>query len=457
MSRSGLLLTYYGDDFTGSTDVMEVLQWAGVPTVLFLEPPTVDLLQERFAHMRAVGVAGVSRSMNPAQMDAALPPIFAALRALGAPLFHYKICSTFDSSPTIGSIGHASEIGLRIFGEQTIPLVVGAPFLRRYVAFSNLFARVDDVTYRLDHHPTMSKHPVTPMHEADLRLHLAEQTTRSTAAMTLYHLDQPDDARRALVERWQDEHTGFIVFDTIDDQHLRIIGGLIEHLRERQTHPLFIVGSSGVEKTLALHWAAHSTLEPPAPPQPVGAVDQLIIVSGSAAPTTAEQIAWADAHGFVLHRLNAAHLVDPALADATREAAIAGALEHLSAGASVLLYSACGPDDPHIAETKAHMAQLALDPQTVGARLGTQQGMILRALLEQTGLRRAVVTGGDTCGYAARQLGIYALTAVMPIAPGAPLCRAYSDQPVFDGLHIALKAGQVGKHDYFGSILQGST
>ena len=41
---------------------------------------------------------------TPAEMDAALGPAFESLRALGAPLCHYKICSTFDSSPSIGSI-----------------------------------------------------------------------------------------------------------------------------------------------------------------------------------------------------------------------------------------------------------------------------------------------------------------------------------------------------------------
>ena len=32
------LLAFYGDDFTGSTDVMEALTLGGVPTVLLLEP-----------------------------------------------------------------------------------------------------------------------------------------------------------------------------------------------------------------------------------------------------------------------------------------------------------------------------------------------------------------------------------------------------------------------------------
>ena len=47
----GLLLSYYGDDFTGSTDVMEAFTAAGVPTVLFLRPPTPAWLK-RFPDVR---------------------------------------------------------------------------------------------------------------------------------------------------------------------------------------------------------------------------------------------------------------------------------------------------------------------------------------------------------------------------------------------------------------------
>jgi hypothetical protein len=37
------VLTYYGNDLTGSTNVMEVLEWCGVPSVLFLEPPALSV------------------------------------------------------------------------------------------------------------------------------------------------------------------------------------------------------------------------------------------------------------------------------------------------------------------------------------------------------------------------------------------------------------------------------
>ena len=39
-----LLLSYYGDDLTGSTDVMEALSSHGVPTVLFLSEPDAAFL-----------------------------------------------------------------------------------------------------------------------------------------------------------------------------------------------------------------------------------------------------------------------------------------------------------------------------------------------------------------------------------------------------------------------------
>ncbi len=452
MNAVPLRLTFYGDDLTGSTDSMEILEWGGVPTVLFFEPPTADLIRDRFPHIRALGVAGISRTMSPAQMDAHLPGAFAALKALGAPLTHYKVCSTFDSSPTIGNIGRATEIGKQVFDSRFVPMLVGAPFLRRYVVFSNLFARVDEVTYRLDRHPTMSQHPITPMNESDLRLHLAQQTALRSGAVNILHLGWPEDQLWDWLNTVGAENE-IVLFDTIGDDHLLTAGRLLDRLSREK--PLFTVGSSGIEKALALHWQACGDIQAPEPPRSPGSVDQLIVMSGSAAPMTAEQIDWALANGFAGIGLSAARLVDPDTADHERELAISAALTQLGEGRNVVLYSARGPGDPLIAETKARLSALRLEPQTVGGRLGTQQGLILRTLLERTGLRRAVVTGGDTCGYAARQLGIFALEAAMPMAPGAPLCRASAHDPLFDGLLIALKAGQVGKVDYFESILRG--
>jgi uncharacterized protein YgbK (DUF1537 family) len=60
-----------------------------------------------FTDVGAVGLAGDSRAMTPEDIEQTLPGAFSQLKELGAPLFHYKVCSTFDSSPEIGSIGRA--------------------------------------------------------------------------------------------------------------------------------------------------------------------------------------------------------------------------------------------------------------------------------------------------------------------------------------------------------------
>ena len=72
-------------------------------------------------------------------MDQHLPPVFDLLAAIGAPVIHYKVCSTFDSAPHIGSIGRAIDIAARKF-EGWIPLVIADPGMGRYQAIGNLFA-----------------------------------------------------------------------------------------------------------------------------------------------------------------------------------------------------------------------------------------------------------------------------------------------------------------------------
>ena len=76
--------------------------------------------------MRCIGLASTARGQGPAWMDQHLPGAFARLRAFGAPILQYKVCSTFDSSPTVGSIGRAIDIGSRLMSCAWSPMVVAA-------------------------------------------------------------------------------------------------------------------------------------------------------------------------------------------------------------------------------------------------------------------------------------------------------------------------------------------
>lgn len=451
-----LLMAYYGDDFTGSTDSMEALALGGVRVALFLEPPRPETLQGRFTGLQAVGVAGISRSLSPDRMEHELRPKFRQLKALGASICHYKTCSTFDSSPQVGSIGYATDIGWEVFEPSFVPVIVGAPALKRYVTFGNLFATAGSETFRLDRHPTMSKHPITPMDEGDLRRHLARQTQKSMALFDLLHLAGEDEQLDRHLQALLQAQPQIIFFDTLDNSHLAKAGRLIWNVAAGQSDKtLFVVGSSGVEYALTAHWQRLGLVTRPEPFRSPGAAEQLIVISGSASPGTAGQITWALENGFTGIHLNTLALIDPELAEAERATTVRQALETLATGRSVVLYSAYGPDDPAIAATNQRLRDLGGQTGDLGRQLGEQQGRILRTLVEVTGLRRICVAGGDTSSYAAQQLGIYALEMLVPIAPGAPLCRASSHDARFDGLEITLKGGQVGPPQFFGQIQAG--
>ena len=175
---------------------------------------------------------------------------------------------------------------------------------------------------------------------------------------------------------------------------------------------------------------------------------QLLVLSGSASPATAQQIAWARDHGFEALRVPAAVLMQSDGASDVRQVLFDQALAAWSRGVSVVLYTAAGPDDPAIAQARAVMSEGAHSARVLGSALGR----LARELIVRTGLRRVLIAGGDTSSYATQELGVHALEMAAELTPGAPLCRAHSDDPLVDGLEIALKGGQMGGPDYFGRV-----
>lgn len=445
----GPLVAFYGDDFTGSSAAMEALASAGLDTVLFLAPPTPERLGA-FAGVRGIGVAGVARSRDPEWMDGHLPPVFRLLESLGAPVVHHKVCSTFDSAPHIGSIGRAIDIAAGLF-EGWIPLVVGDPAMGRFQCFGNLFALAGGKGHRLDRHPTMSRHPVTPMDEADLGRHLARQTGEPIGLIDFVAMKRGQgDARLA---RALADGDRIVSLDVLDEETLIEAGRLVW---EKGGPRVFAVGSQGLEAALVAYWRAAGLLQAaPARPSP-GRVARIACVSGSVSPVTAGQIAHATSHGFAGIRIEAERAVDARAWDAEIGRATDEALRALSAGRDPLVYSAAGPADPAVAALRRAIADAGSSPEAINDRIGSGLGRVLDAVVREAKLARVVISGGDTSGHAAAVLGIDALTAIAPVAPGSPLCRAHALDPARDGLQVALKGGQVGGDDFFCAVRDGT-
>ncbi len=445
----GLLVSFYGDDFTGSTSVMEVLTFAGVPTVLFLDVPTPAQLAG-FAGYRSIGIAGIARSQSPDWMTTHLPRVFEVLARLEAPISHYKICSTFDSAPHVGSIGQAIDLAAPVFGGAWCPLVVAAPPIGRYQAFGNLFAVAAGVGYRLDRHPTMSCHPVTPMDEADVRRHLGKQTGKGIGLVDYLAVKRGDATERLKQELAMGAE--IVAIDVVDDETLTAAGRLIWECRGEH---LFAVGSQGLEYALVAHWRTAGLLDKPRHEFRAAPSERIVCVSGSCSPVTAGQIAFAEQNGFTGIRLDASHAADRWEWERELGRAEDQALAAIAAERDPLVFTAAGPDDPALASVASAVEASGRSAGEINDRIGSGLGRILDRVMRRARLTRAVIAGGDTSGHATRELGIYALTAIAPIAPGSPLCRAYSDDPAHAQLEIALKGGQIGAPDFFYAVRQG--
>jgi 3-oxoisoapionate kinase len=443
-AHDGPLVAWCSDDMTGSVDVLDALLLAGVRGALFVDAPSeADLA--RVGDVGAIGVAGMTRTLPTAALRETLRPLFARLAATGAPLLHYKVCSTFDSSPQIGSIGAALDLLEELLAPPVLPLLAAAPRLGRYTVFGNHFARSGSApeVYRLDRHPTMRTHPVTPMDEADLRIELARQTALPLGHVSALAIGAGAAAARNALDAALADGARVVVLDALDDAHMATIGELLWE-RATAAGPLPVVGSAGVEHALAAHWRASGLAHATDVPAYAAADGPILALAGSRSPVTDVQIARAVADGFV----EIAPPLEDLLAGDARalEVALPAALDALADGRSALVHSAGAP----IAAARQERRLAAAEARRLGAALGA----VAEAVLDAGAATRVAVAGGDTSGDVVRRLGVVALEALAPFGPAMPLCRATAPGRAADGAELIFKGGQTGTVDFFGDVLR---
>ncbi|WP_341987377.1 four-carbon acid sugar kinase family protein [Azorhizobium sp. AG788] len=426
---------WYGDDFTGASDTLAVLAQRGQRALLFRGLPTAAQL-ERAGPLDAVGIAGASRAMAPDEMTAELTPVGAFFADLGVRVLHYKCCSTFDSAPHVGNISVAAR-ALRAavpgaFANALLPIVGGQPNIGRYCTFSTLFAAAGTggVVHRIDRHPTMSVHPVTPMAEADLRRHLALQGFGAIAGL---HYPAYGDDAAALDAQLAALLAGgpeAVLCDISRPEDLAVVGRLIWQAAQRQ--PLLAIGASSVAQALCAHWGATVALAAPLAPAP----GPVFLLAGSLSPVTRRQRDLA--LSYVQVPVDAARLAaDPAYGDTQAEAIAA----HLLAGRSVLASTA----------PQAGAAAADVPPAVVAAATAT----FLTRILQRAPVGRLGIAGGDTSSRAVQGLDLWGLSFLGAPSPGVALCRVHSDDAALDGIELMLKGGQMGSDDLFERLIHG--
>jgi uncharacterized protein YgbK (DUF1537 family) len=431
-------ICFYGDDFTGATDTLATATEAGLRSLLFLGIPDQQQLQAA-GELDCLGIAGAARSMAPAAMTAELEPVARFFSTLQAPVTHYKICSTFDSAPHVGNIGVALSVWRRHIPNDFVPIVGGQPNLQRYCIFSNLYAAVNagGEVFRIDRHQTMRNHPVTPMREANMCLHLqAQQMTVAAVHFPAY--DHGAERLDAEIETLLGDAPDAVLFDVTEATDLPVIGAQIWRRAQRQR--LLAMGASSVVQALCRYWQEAEELEcnaEPITPRIARADGPVFVLAGSLSPVTAQQVR--AAVSFERVQLDARRLVDGD--DDYVAAMLTQVARLLQDGRHVLACTADG---------------MPITGDHVTYRLAQACGDFLKRLLPLTTVRRIGVAGGDTSSHALKALDIWGLSYLGKLSAGVALCRAHADGAKENGLELMLKGGQMGGEDLFETLVHGT-
>jgi uncharacterized protein YgbK (DUF1537 family) len=437
---------FYGDDFTGATDTLAHLARAGLRTMLLFAPPDAARLAT-LGQLDALGVAGAARAMEPLAQQQELVRVGAAFAALGVRVMHYKVCSTFDSAPQTGSIGVAIRTLREHCANELVAVIGGQPNLRRYCVFGQLFAAAgaDDhrqAVYRIDRHPTMSRHPVTPMNEADLRVHLQRQGVEHVQSIDWRCYAAGDAALQSEVRRRLEAQPDALLFDVLDDAHLQAIGRVL--VRRAAVAPLLAVGASSVAQAYAsaLEERADSSAGNEAVPL-TRARGPVFVLAGSLSPLTEVQIG--AAHSYLRVELDPQRMTGDAASVYLAEsvAAIAGPLRD---GRNVLAFTA---------RRAVNAASATNAADTALPSLAHACATLLRQVLDAVRLQRIGIAGGDTSSFAVRALDAWGLSYLAPLSAGVTVCRLHADRAELDGMEIMLKGGQMGDAGLFEQLVDG--
>ena len=455
------LVGFYGDDFTGSTDAMEALASQGQDVLLLLRTPTDGETAKRrwrASAMRASAARGrAAATVSPGWTSNCPRPSGNCVRwRHSSPTTRSaRLSIRRPPSATSGARLRSAVQSLRAAAPGPSS---SAPRARgRYTAFGHLLASAHDGnSHRIDRHPTMSRHPVTPMDESDLIAHLARQTALRGSAFHCAAQGRPDARERFGLAMASHE---MLLLDVLDDASRQWVGEPLWQLAQRPKEPLFCVGSAGVAYGLAAHWRRAGTQGIGSPRWHPVQPERIAGVSGSGSPVTARQVDCAEVDGFVCLRADATKRVLPDVA--TQETArLRGiALPALGAGRSVLIYTARGPHDTAIVALDAFVRWHAPGSALALSRIGKGLGVVRRDMIPMAGLRRIAVAGGDTSGHAVQVqmqvLGLSALRLRAPLTPGAPRYDGVRDVGRAAVIEIALRRGQTGSDRYFASVATG--
>lgn len=415
------LLGCIADDMTGATDLANTLARGGMRTIQLIGVPEALTAPDA----DALVIALKSRT---APVGAAVAQSLAAngwLQRTGVRQVFFKYCSTFDSTPA-GNIGPVLDALLADLGERFTIACPAFPETGRTVYQGHLF-----VGRQLLSESPMSRHPLTPMADADLVRWLGRQSRVAIGHVPLAVVRQGTSGIRAAFDRLQTDGAGCAIVDAILEDDLRAIG---EACADRR----LITGASGLALGLPGNFRRACLLGGDAAATVLPAVaGAAVVLAGSCSPATLGQIRTFAASRPAL-RLDPRALVagEPAVQEALRWA------ESRLGREPILIYASAPPEE-------VARAQGELGRERAGALIEAAIARIAQHLVDR-GVQRMIVAGGETAGAVVEALGVRMLAIGPQIDSGVPWTVSLGDPPIA----LALKSGNFGGPDFFNQAFE---
>jgi 3-dehydrotetronate 4-kinase len=401
-----MLFGAIADDFTGGSDLAGMLRERGVATVQTFGVPDEGLLEKLRGRYQAAVVCLKSRSIPADEARAVSLAALGRLQKLEPRQLYFKYCSTFDSTPE-GNIGPVADALMGWLGSGFTIALPALPVNGRTQYQGHLF-----VNGQLLSDSPMRNHPLNPMTDSNLVRWLQLQTERRVGLIPLDVVSGGPERIKERTAELRDSGVAMALVDCVCESDLdRVAEAFVDHR--------FLTGGSGLGMALPKLWREKGWLSADAIETPGSAGGPVVALSGSCSAATLRQV----------ERLRASGCAVVGIEQGEDEL-FAAASTALERAGRVAVSSSAPPEQRKLGAA-----------QEIEALMGRLAGRFVN----EAGVRRIVVAGGETSGAVVEALGVKAVEITGILDPGVPSLRSIEEPRVA----LALKSGNFGSEDFF--------
>lgn len=410
------------DDFTGATDLANMLVKGGLKTIQLLGTPRKS---DVVPSVDAVIIALKTRTIP---VEEAIEQSLRALnwlKSAGAEKFFFKYCSTFDSTDD-GNIGPVIDA---LMADLETPFTIACPAFpetERTIFKGHLF-----VGDKLLSDSPMRYHPLTPMTDSNLVSTLSRQTSQKVGLVQYTDiLGGPSEIRKAF-DQLRKEDVAIAITDVLNDEHLYFLGEAVKDFK-------LITGGSGIALGLPSQLKSRNNHKEKVTAHKLPKVlGKELILSGSCSEMTLAQVNEFSKKYRTL-KLNPIELAE---SNSSLDNAVDWVIQ-AKGEEPILVYASAPPDAVNEAQTR-------LGRDLASSTVENALAKIASAAV-QNGFRRIVVAGGETAGAVVSNLGIKGIMIGEQIDPGVPTTVSIGNPSI----GLVLKSGNFGSADFFEKALK---